>query len=131
MLFLISLCRRLMPHFARLMNPAQLAAQRFNFAFIGGFLALGQLDQFAHFFHLFQNLFEGFSNLPHFLNSVADGGRIPSTIGGGRNFQFGCGRSSGGHTGRLICLLRWRGLARTTTASTTASAPPSPTPSNA
>jgi hypothetical protein len=51
--------------------------------FVGGFLAVRPLDQFLHFFHLFQSLFEGFDDLPHFVNRPADGRRIlPGRNGG-------------------------------------------------
>lgn len=83
--------RRLSPIAARLLNPTQRAAQRFDFPFVGGFLAFRQLDELAHFFHLFQNLFERFDNLPHFVNGPADGGRILSGAGSRWNFQFGRG----------------------------------------
>jgi hypothetical protein len=37
---------------------AQGAEQRFNFAFVGEFLALGEFDQFQNLLHLLQSLFQ-------------------------------------------------------------------------
>lgn len=56
------------------MNFAQRLPQRFNFPLVGEFLALGQFDEFEHFLHLVQRLFERFDNLRHFFNRLADGG---------------------------------------------------------
>jgi hypothetical protein len=36
----------------RTMKPPQLLAQRFDFALVGGLLALGQFQQFEHFIEL-------------------------------------------------------------------------------
>jgi hypothetical protein len=55
---------------------AQRAEQRFDFAFVGEFLALGVLDEFQNFFHLFQRLLKRFDDLQHSIDSLADGGTI-------------------------------------------------------
>jgi len=69
----------------RPMNSLQRAAQRFDFPFVGEFLALGQFDQFKHFLHLIERLFERFDYLRYFFNCLADG-RSGS-------FGFLCGQS--------------------------------------
>jgi len=72
-----------LPFASWLMNSVQGAAQRFNFAFVGEFLALSQFDKFEHFLHLVERLFERFDNLRHFFNRLTDGGSR------GFNFSFG------------------------------------------
>jgi hypothetical protein len=66
------------------MNSAQRLAQRFNFPLVSDLLAFGQFDQFEHFFHLVERLFERLDNLRHFFNRLADGGR--------RGFYFSFGQ---------------------------------------
>ncbi len=72
-----------LPFTSRLMNAVQRAAQRLNFPLVGNFLALGQFDEFEHFLHLVERLFERFDNLRHFFNRPADGGTT------GFDFSFG------------------------------------------
>ena len=57
----------------RWLKFVQGAAQRFDLAFVGDFLALGDLDQFQYLFHLFQRLLQGLDDLSDFFNGLADG----------------------------------------------------------
>ena len=95
------------------MNFAQRLAQRLNFALVSEFLALGQFDEFEHFLHLVERLFERFDNLRHFFNRLADGGRR------GFDFSFGQCRRVGRRT-------RLGNLFRSSRAATTAAAMATP-----
>jgi hypothetical protein len=57
----------------RTMEPPQLLAQRFDFALVGGLLALGQFQQFEHFIELVERLAERGNDLHHFIDGLADG----------------------------------------------------------
>jgi hypothetical protein len=52
---------------------AQRTQQRFDFAFVGEFLAFGQLDQLQNFLHLLERLLQRFDDLHHFVDGLADG----------------------------------------------------------
>ena len=65
------------------MNSSQRLTQRLDFTFVGQFLALGQFDEFEHFLHLVERLFERFDDLRHFFNRLTDG------RSGGFSFWFG------------------------------------------
>ena len=60
------------PLAVRRLQLVQRAAQRGDLVLVGGFLAFSHFDQFEHFFHLLQRLFERFDNLPDFRNRLAD-----------------------------------------------------------
>jgi hypothetical protein len=98
------------------MNSAQRAPQRFNFPFVGDFLALGHFDQFEHFLHLVERLLEHFNNPRHFFSCPADGGSW--------SFGFGFGRQGhlGRRTGRRNRLRAARAASTTAAVATPASA---------
>ena len=52
------LIARFPPFPVRRLEFVQGAAQRFKLVLVGKLLALGHLDQFEHFLHLFQRLFQ-------------------------------------------------------------------------
>ena len=56
----------------RRLQFVQGAAQRFQLAFVGDFLVLGQLHQPQYFHHLFQRLFQRLNDLPDFANGLTD-----------------------------------------------------------
>jgi hypothetical protein len=76
--------RSFRPFASRLMDSAQRLAQRLDFAFVSEFLAFGHLDEFKHFLHLVECLFERLDNLCHLINRLADGGS--------RSFDFSFGQ---------------------------------------
>jgi hypothetical protein len=48
------------------------AAEIFNLAFVGEFLALGHFDEFQDFFHLIHGAFEDINNGHHFINRLVN-----------------------------------------------------------
>ncbi len=108
--------RPLVPFTLRLMNIVQRAAQRFNFPLVSEFLALGQFDEFEHFLHLVERLFERFDNLRHLFNRLTDGGR--------RSFGFSFGQWR--HIGLRAGLGNWFCSSRAAATAATV-APPPPT----
>jgi hypothetical protein len=52
---------------------AQGAAEIFDLAFVGEFLAFGHFNEFQDFFHLIHGAFEHFDDGHHFINRLMDG----------------------------------------------------------
>ncbi len=52
---------------------AQGAAEIFDLAFVGEFLAFGHFDEFQDFFHLIHRAFEHFDDGHHLINRLMDG----------------------------------------------------------
>lgn len=52
---------------------SQRAAEIFDLAFVGEFLAFGHLDEFQHFFHLIHGAFEDFNDGHDLINRLMNG----------------------------------------------------------
>ena len=77
------------PFTARLMNSAHRQAQRFNFPLVSELLALGHFDEFEHFLHLVERLFQRLNNLCHLFNRLADGGSRSFDLAFGQDGRVG------------------------------------------
>jgi hypothetical protein len=108
--------RELFPPFASwLLDFAQRLAQRLDFAFVSEFLAFGQFDEFEHFLHLVECLFQRLNNLCHFFNRLADGGS--------RSFDFSFGQCR--RVSRRVSLGNLFRSTRAAATATTTATPPS------
>jgi hypothetical protein len=70
----------------RTVEAAQLLAQRFDFPFIGGLLALRQFEQLEDFIELIERLAERRNHRHYFVNGLANGFRM-RRLGGARRWR--------------------------------------------
>jgi hypothetical protein len=61
---------------ARRLDAAERAAEFVNFALVGNFLALGQLDEFENFIQLVNRVLQRFGNFGGVRDGLADGGNV-------------------------------------------------------
>ena len=83
---------------ARRLDASERAAEFFNLAFVGEFLAFGDFDEFEHFVEMVRHLLEGVGNFRGVFDGLADG----RCVGGSeirilrpRRSEFRCRRALG------------------------------------